>query len=463
MSSLIYRHSDGRRHHRGKGQALPPLAWAWIAAGHLLAAGVSMAAVAVEDYTIWEWARSGLLGLCAFVHVGLTLEAEERRRGAAAAGGRQHVDQTSLWTFVGALVLPIPAALVLLVLVRAAVFLIARRPAVNFLFSSASIAVSMLAAHTLAVLTPLRDHLTGRQPWPVGGGLAVAIAVLGGAALAYYLVQAILVGVVVGLATKDWSPARVLGDRGTNRLALGTLLGACLVAVTQSITPWLIVLAVPIAVASTRDKQRLQLTEAEREGFRHDALHDGLTRLPVRRGFDPLGMLALDVDRDRGASTALLIIDIDRFKVFNERVGHLGGDRVLVGIADVLRSVTRHGDLVCRRGGSGGDETMVLLPGADRDEAASVAERIRAEVERARIEVSSPAGGHTLVLGADVPGPTVSIGVALAPCHGSTIGELEHYADKLLRQAKLSGRNQVVLDAVLDTKERHTEAQVARA
>ncbi|MEV5542791.1 GGDEF domain-containing protein [Saccharopolyspora shandongensis] len=455
--SLIYRHSDGR-HHRGSRRALPPLARAWIVAGHLLALGASAAGAASEDFTHCEWARFGLLCLCALIHVVLTLEAEERRRGAAAAGGRQHVDQTSVWTFVGALVLPVPAALVLLGLIRAVVFVIARRPPVKFLFSSASIAVSMLVVHAVAVSTPLRDYLTGRQPWPTAGALAGALMALAAAALAYYVVQAVFVGVVVGLSTRDWRPVTVFGDRGTNLLALGTVLGACLAAVAQSVSPWLLLVAVPLVVASTRDRQRQARDDAERAELRYDAMHDELTRLPVRRGFDPFAELALAVDRERGTPTALLIVDVDRFKSWNDRYGHLGGDRVLVGIADVLRSATRHGDLVCRRGGGGGDETMVLLPGADRDEAAAVAERIRTGVEQARIDVTSPAGGRVLVLGADVPGPTVSIGVALAPRDGSTVEELERHADQLLRQAKRRGRNQVV-----STQPRVSEAQVVRA
>lgn len=425
--------------------SLPPLAWAWVIGGHLLVVAWATAAVVAEDYTHLERVRCGLLSLCALAHVVLTLEAEERRRGASVEGGSQHIDQTSVWTFVAALVLPVPAALVVLVVVRVAVFAIARRPLLQFVFSTSSIGLSMLGAHALATQTPLREYLTGHQLWQPGEDVAVALGVLAAAVVTYFLVQLAMVGVVVGLATHDWSPVNVLGERSMNQFALVTLVGASGAAVMQSVTPWMLVLAVPVVVASTRDKQRVAAAEAEHASLIHDALHDTLTRLPIRAKFDPLTQLTLADDQQRGRGTALLLVDIDEFKQWNSTYGLLGGDRVLVGVADVLRSVTRHGDLLCRRGGSGGDEMIALLPGAEREHALSIAERIRADVEQAHIEVTQPAGGRTVVLGeANVPGPTVSVGVALSPDDGWTLEELEAHADCLLRQAKRRGRNQVV-------------------
>jgi diguanylate cyclase (GGDEF)-like protein len=115
----------------------------------------------------------------------------------------------------------------------------------------------------------------------------------------------------------------------------------------------------------------------------------------------------------------------------NDTHGHLTGDQVLAGLADVLRQQVRETDVVGR---FGGEEFVVLLPGADTAEAIKVAERLRAQV------------GTMVTSAADVEVTvTVSIGAALLGQHGDELRALLTAADLALYQAKKAGRNQVCL------------------
>lgn len=161
------------------------------------------------------------------------------------------------------------------------------------------------------------------------------------------------------------------------------------------------------------------------------ALQDSLTNLPNRRRFDA----TLDSEfqralRQRGM-LALLIIDVDRFKQFNDIYGHPAGDECLKQIgATILACRRRPGDLVARHGG---EEFAVLLPGSDQAGALAVAEQIRAAVFALQLQHN----GH------DAGVVTVSIGVeSMAPAQGTnTILQLLRHADQALYAAKSGGRN----------------------
>src|SRR5262245_25208817 len=99
---------------------------------------------------------------------------------------------------------------------------------------------------------------------------------------------------------------------------------------------------------------------------------DPPTGLVERWHWDEAAADIVAAARGRGESIALIMIDLDRFKDVNDTYGHLAGDAVLRGVADVLRDVTRDGDLACRYGGSAGDEFLVLLPSSELEEALGV-------------------------------------------------------------------------------------------
>ena len=128
-----------------------------------------------------------------------------------------------------------------------------------------------------------------------------------------------------------------------------------------------------------------------------------------------------------------IIIDIDHFKLFNDTYGHQGGDDCLKKVATTLqKTVKRSTDLVARYGG---EEFVVVLPKTDKNGAIRIAEKIREEVEKLRIEHAASSTSSWV---------TVSIGVASSNiCHDGWKENLLAAADEALYQAKNSGRNQV--------------------
>lgn len=162
---------------------------------------------------------------------------------------------------------------------------------------------------------------------------------------------------------------------------------------------------------------------------------DSLTEAANRRQFDHV----LDAEWRRCARTglplALLMLDIDHFKPFNDGYGHVTGDVCLKKVAGVLRRlVQRAGELVARYGG---EEFAVLLPGSDAPHARELAETMRLEVELLAIPHA-----HSKV----APVVTISAGVAaMIPIYGNTPGELVAASDRALYQAKQTGRNRVSL------------------
>jgi diguanylate cyclase (GGDEF)-like protein/PAS domain S-box-containing protein len=131
------------------------------------------------------------------------------------------------------------------------------------------------------------------------------------------------------------------------------------------------------------------------------------------------------LERAAWVTASLVAVDIDRFKEVNDRLGHVTGDAVLMGVADIARRLSRDSDLLFR---PGGDEFVLYLPGASGTGAAVIAERLRLAVEHA-----------ALVPDCKV---TVSLGVAELRAGESSEGWL-HRADEALYEAKRAGRNRV--------------------
>ena len=170
----------------------------------------------------------------------------------------------------------------------------------------------------------------------------------------------------------------------------------------------------------------------ERLWLREEAMRDGLTGLYNRRFIDDALTRELARAKREGRVTSVLMLDLDRFKQFNDTYLHDAGDAALRSLGALLRTSVRRGDLACRLGG---EEFAVVLPGASSMEAVQRAEAIREKVARTRLEVN----------GAFLQAPTVSIGVATFAEHGETPHRLLRAADKALYTAKARGRNCVVL------------------
>lgn len=182
-------------------------------------------------------------------------------------------------------------------------------------------------------------------------------------------------------------------------------------------------LAVWLALLCARELRRREAVEAELARL---SLTDGLTGLPNRRRFDEALRQALATARsDR--PVALLIVDADHFKRFNDRYGHAVGDEILRGLARCLSAgLHRPGDLLCR---IGGEEFGVILAGTDEEGAMRVAERLHAAVTTLAVaSIGLPAGA-------------VTVSIGLAEAAGGAQGELYRAADAALYAAKSAGRN----------------------
>ena len=180
----------------------------------------------------------------------------------------------------------------------------------------------------------------------------------------------------------------------------------------------------PRAVVALRDLRERRAAEA-RERFL--ATHDALTGLPNRRRLHEEAAHALARAGHGGSGSALLMIDLDRFKPVNDVHGHLAGDRLLQEVAGRLRAATREADTVARLGG---DEFAVVADlGADGpQDATRLARRIVAA-----LEAPFDLGGATIQAGC-------SVGIALAPQDAGDPEGLMRRADLALYRAKAEGR-----------------------
>jgi diguanylate cyclase (GGDEF)-like protein len=171
--------------------------------------------------------------------------------------------------------------------------------------------------------------------------------------------------------------------------------------------------------------------ERRNQELKESADRDGLTGLFNRRYF----LRALEVETARssrhGHAFALILLDVDHFKHYNDAHGHPAGDELLRRLSTILRSVQRE-ETVCAR--YGGEEFVLLLPETGPDGVLSQAERLRRAVE----ELPLP-GAETQPLGR----LTISLGVACYPDNGRDAESLVRAADEALYRAKGAGRNRV--------------------
>jgi diguanylate cyclase (GGDEF)-like protein len=365
--------------------------------------------------------RFGLLAAGAVVHGEAVRQIESLREQATSNGLRTNL--TSLWIFAAALSVPLPLVFAL----TAVVYLHSCRRGSSArryrtLFSGATMVLAPAAA--VAVLQLVQ--LDGYPIIPHGpSGLAVLI----GAAAVYWLVNYVLVVGAVLLADPLQSPRQILTNPSDQVVVAASLGLAVSLAVLLAWDPWLIVVLMITVFVLHRALLLPHFQQAARTdsktglltmGFWREAAGRELER--ARRLADPLGVLMLD---------------LDHFKSFNDRMGHLVGDQLLRAVADELSSATRPYDLVGR---FGGEEFVILLPGVGTAQVEHIADRIRERISRLRVLVD---GSHDRPV--TVGGISVSIGAAVRPDDGDEIDDLLQAADNALMAAKAAGRDRVHL------------------
>ncbi len=176
-----------------------------------------------------------------------------------------------------------------------------------------------------------------------------------------------------------------------------------------------------------------------REVLRRQSIRDPLTGLFNRRYMEE----SLEREVRRAArndeSVALLILDLDRFKQFNDTFGHPAGDALLRGFGDFLSQRTRGQDVACRYGG---EEFVLILAYSDVDGACKRAELLREELKQLTVQHAGQVLGRI----------SCSIGVSAFPGHGTTVEELLRTADQALYRAKTEGRDRVVVAPLANTR-----------
>jgi diguanylate cyclase (GGDEF)-like protein len=168
------------------------------------------------------------------------------------------------------------------------------------------------------------------------------------------------------------------------------------------------------------------------EKLRHQSIRDPLTGLFNRRYMEESLERELRRAVRNNELVALLMIDIDHFKQFNDTFGHQAGDTLLREFGTFLRQRTRGQDVACR---FGGEEFVIILTASSLDGASQRAELLREELKQLVVQHVGQ------VLGA----LSISIGVSAFPNHGSSAEELLNAADRALYRAKSEGRDKVVL------------------
>lgn len=189
----------------------------------------------------------------------------------------------------------------------------------------------------------------------------------------------------------------------------------------------------PALVEAIAEQLSLALVNLQlRETLRLQSLHDPLTGLYNRRYLEEHLQRELLRSERRNRPLAVVMLDVDHFKRFNDRHGHAAGDALLGKVGQTLRDLIRNEDVACRYGG---EEFTLVLPETDRAIALRRAEQIREAI-----------GSTTVLHAREVLGPnTASLGVAMFPEDAKDASTLLQLADAALYRAKHAGRNQVAM------------------
>lgn len=205
----------------------------------------------------------------------------------------------------------------------------------------------------------------------------------------------------------------------SNALTFGTIPNVVLLCVGAAITPVLLMCAM------------MMVHDALLLNARDSANRDFLTGALSREGLASAAALLLASAERNGSPLACVVVDLDHFKAVNDTFGHNGGDKVLCAFVELVRSKLRPADVMAR---IGGEEFVILMPGATLDRAQALAEKLR-----------NAAMQHTIVTDNGACTYSLSGGLAIK-LPGENLNQLMARADRALYQAKVSGRNRLCID-----------------
>jgi diguanylate cyclase (GGDEF)-like protein len=355
--------------------------------------------------------------------LGLSVVAEEvlarveRLRFRLSSARRN--DLTSVFTFAGALTLPPILTVVLVIAVRAHVWYRYAKQSGQLLyrqgFTCSTVILASLSARVVINVFGHADKLVGGASAIVGTLCAIVL---------FTVVNHGLLYVAISLAVRPDKPAGFFAQWQDNLLEVATLCLGGLTALAVLYQPWFAILVLPTMVVLQRTTLTKELEIA--------ATTDSKTGLLNAVTWQQLAQRELARAQREKQSAALLIIDMDNFKLINDTHGHLVGDAVLKAVAACLTDELRGYDAVGR---FGGEEFVAILADSDAFAAINVADRILSRVRA--LTVANRDDGVVRSMSA-------SIGVACYPQDGVEIEDLLHAADAALYRAKNAGRDRAM-------------------
>jgi diguanylate cyclase (GGDEF)-like protein len=337
-------------------------------------------------------------------------------------------DLLSAWWLPVALLLPPLFALLAPAVLGLLGSVLVRRGAVyRRVFSSAAIGLAGACAATLfRWLTPAVPQ-TRAMGWLLYPGpdkwllqpRSMVVAVC--CAVAFGVLNAGLVAIAAWLVAPDSRLSGMLWDRERMMLDLTETCVGILVTISCALSALLLFVALPPVILLQRSLLHAQLKAQARTDPKTGVLNAGAWQLEAT--------MAIARAQRRREPLAVLLADVDHFKLVNDTHGHLIGDAVLRTLAAEMRQQVRETDLVGR---FGGEEFAVVLSGTPEGEAAQVAERVRHGAAVVKVLKDDK-----------IVGVTISIGVAVLGSHGTNLTDLLAAADLALYRAKDTGRDRV--------------------
>ena len=376
-----------------------------------------------DQFSRSSFAVVAALATVGVLHTEIAFRVERARRRVTPS---PHIDLSSVWTFAAALLVSPLLATVTTAVIYLHLYVRVWRPtkqaAYRWTFTTCTVVLAVHAACAAVAAVGSSDMFGS------GSGLAAIVFAL----LCYTVINTCLVVGVIVISAPDRTFREVVGRGDEVVLELSTLaMGALAAGAITVQSPLHVILVLPPLVVLHRAVLVRHLQDV--------ASTDGKTGLLNAAAWQDKAARVLDRAVRSQGSAALLILDLDHFKLVNDRHGHLAGDRVLSSVAEALRAEVRDNDLVGR---FGGEEFVIMLPGHegaeyDRAELVAVAERIRRRVAALAVAIDTPDGPLT------VDDLTGSGGGATFPQDADDLDRLLEVADSALYGAKRTGRNTV--------------------